>query len=476
MLKQEVASRWWHMPGGPREVLSVAWPLMLSTGLFSLTIFIDRMLLYAYSDEAAAGAMEAGVIVWAVTTLPVGIFGFTSTFVAQYLGVARMDRAMRVVVQGLLMAIATGPLIGLVAFLSPVFFGLFHEADLVAMEIEYFQWIAVGAWATIMAAPLTGLFAGTNKTWVLLVCDAIVTALNAFLAYIMIFGYLGFPTMGIAGAGLASSISLVVKLLLLLLAGGMLRWPVKFENTDRSWTEKSIGLFSESWSVDNRLLLRLVRYGWPAGVSTLVESVSFSIIVLLVGRLGAKAAAATTLALGVNMIAFIPMLGLGMSVGVLVGRRLTQGKTDVAQRSVRSALWIAVVYSSFFAIMYGIFPDLVLSVYSGGTDPERYAEMRPIVIPILWFIALYCIFDAIQIVFVGALKGAGDVTYVLLGNIVSGVVVIGLGKWIGDQINGGLYWWWWIITVWVLAMAVLFAGRYLQGGWKTKRVIEPELL
>ncbi len=465
------------MPGGPREVLALAWPLMLSTGLFSLTIFIDRMLLYAYSDEAAAGAMGAGTMVWAVTTVPVGIFGFTSTFVAQYKGVARMDRAMRLVMQGLLMAIATGPLIGIIAYYAPHFFQAFrHEPSLVAMEGDYFQWLSVGAWATIMAAPLTGLYAGTGRTWVLLVCDAIVTALNAALAYGLIFGYFGFPEMGIAGAGLASSISLVVKFALLLSASHLLRWTVKIPDSKGEVIEKRVGLFSEGWAFDQALLLRLVKYGWPAGVSTLAESISFSVIMLLVGQLGPQAMAATTLALGVNMIAFIPMLGLGMSVGVLVGQRLTERRIDVAQRSVRSGLWIAIVYSGLFAVLYGVFPDTVLSVYSIGTDPARYAEMRPIVLPILWFIALYCIFDAIQIIFVGALKGAGDTSYVLFGNVISGFVTIGLGKIIGDQIHGGLYWWWGVVTAWVLAMAIMFAARYLQGGWKTKRVIEPELL
>ena len=134
--------------------------------------------------------------------------------------------------------------------------------------------------------------------------------------------------------------------------------------------------------------------------------------------------AATTLALGVNMLAFIPMFGLSMAVGVLVGQRLTSGEPDLARRTVRSGLSIGIFYSLCFAVAYGFFPDRVLSVYSIGSDPERFQAMRPIVTPILWFVAAYCIFDAIQIVFVGALKGAGDTRYVLLGSILSGVVTV----------------------------------------------------
>jgi MATE family multidrug resistance protein len=208
----------------------------------------------------------------------------------------------------------------------------------------------------------------------------------------------------------------------------------------------------------------------------LAEAASFSIIMMMVGQLGETAMAATTLALNVNLLAFIPMFGLGMAVGVVVGQRLAEGKPQTAQRSVRSGLWIAVAYSSCFAIAYGIFPDQILAIYGIGNDPVRFAEMRPIVKPILWFIAVYCVFDAIQIVFVGALKGAGDTTYVLIGNVISGVVIVSLGILIGEWIGGGLLWWWGVITVWVLSLAVVFSFRYLHGGWMEKRVIEPELL
>ncbi|MFM8397985.1 MAG: MATE family efflux transporter, partial [Pirellula sp.] len=80
-----------------KELLKTAWPLMLSTGLFSITLFVDRLFLFQYSDAAAAAAMSAGTLFWSVTCLPAGICGYTSTFVAQYLGVGRVDRALHVV-------------------------------------------------------------------------------------------------------------------------------------------------------------------------------------------------------------------------------------------------------------------------------------------------------------------------------------------------------------------------------------------
>jgi len=435
------------------------------------------MFLYAYSDRAAAGAMGAGTMFWAVTCLPVGVFGFTSTFVAQYVGVGRMDRAMRSVIQGIILATATGPFLFLLAWQAPSFFAMFHNPELVEPESSYFRWVSVGAWATIVTAPLIGLFAGTNQTRLLLFCDFLVTILNALLDYVLIFGIWGFPRLGIIGAALATSISLIVKLILLLIAANRLSW-LKNSGKNSLGDMARIGLFSEPWRFDWAISSRLMRFGWPAGISTLAEAITFSVIMLVVGQLGEKAMAATTLALGVNMLAFIPMMGLGIAIGVLVGQSLTSGRLDLAKRTVRSGLVISMTYSGLFAILYGVFPEQVIAVYSVGTESIRFDEMKDIVIPILWFIAAYCIFDGIQIVFVGALKGAGDTSFVLIGHILSGFLTIGTGKLLGDYFygGGGLYWWWGVMTAWVIVMAIVFSIRYIQGGWQDKRVIEPDLL
>ncbi|MFN9917718.1 MAG: MATE family efflux transporter, partial [Pirellulaceae bacterium] len=146
---------------------------------------------------------------------------------------------------------------------------------------------------------------------------------------------------------------------------------------------RKLGLCDTSCSWDRELMGRLLRFGWPSAVSSMAEAASFCIIVVLVGKLGEIPMAATTLALGVNMIAFIPMYGLGQAVGVLVGQRLTSHHADLAKRSVRSGLMIGIAYSSLFALAYGLIPHQVLNVYAWGTEPARFEEMRPIVVPLL---------------------------------------------------------------------------------------------
>ncbi|MFN7734379.1 MAG: MATE family efflux transporter [Pirellula sp.] len=477
-----------------QELLGTAWPLMLSTGMFSITLFVDRLFLYLYSDSAAAAAMSAGTLFWSVTCLPAGICGYTSTFVAQYLGIKRLDRALHVVWQGILLAASIVPLLCVLGWMSyRIFRWSGHSHELAQFEYEFFFWLVPGACATIISSALVGLFAGSGRPIVLLYCDVAATACNVLLDYALIFGNLGCPRWGVAGAAIASSISLTAKLLLLLFfawrylqrdvfgpwnVGGVARESDSLSN--RAPGEPAVPLLQRIGPLmrfDAPLMKRLFQYGWPAGVSVVAEAWSFTIIMMIVGKLGERPAAATTLALGVNVLAFIPLIGLGIAVGVLVGKYLVQNQIATAKRVVESALIIGVLYSAFFVVFYGGFPDLVMNVYAIGNDPERFEAMRPELRPLLGFIAAYCVFDALQVIFAGALKGAGDTLMVLGGHLVAGFGTVGaavLGHWLFGW--DGLYYWWSVITVWVILLAAIFTTRYFQGGWLKKRVIEPDLI
>ena len=449
---------------------------MLSTGLFSITLFIDRLFLFQYSDAAAAAAMSAGTLFWSVTCMPVGICGYTSTFVAQYLGVRRLDKALHVVWQGCLLAIALMPLLIALGLYSYWLFRAFgHAEGLAKYEYDFFLGLVPGACATILASALVGLFAGGGRAIVLLYCDGLATLTNVVLDYALIFGNLGAPELGVQGAALASSISLILKCVLLVVFAVVFIRRGKFG----PWPSESIvhARASSVLTFDRPLMQRLLHYGWPAGVSVVAEAWSFAIIMMIVGNLGEQAAAATTLALGVNVLAFIPLIGLGIAVGVLVGKYLVQQQVDRAHRVIQAALIIGIAYSSVFAVLYGLFPDYVMNIYAIGNDPERFEAIRPQLKPLLYFIAAYCVFDAFQVIFAGVLKGAGDTMMVLLGHAVAGIGTVGLAV-LGHLLLGwdGLYYWWCVISIWVIVLAIFFTTRYLQGGWKQKRVIEPDLI
>ena len=95
---------------------------------------------------------------------------------------------------------------------------------------------------------------------------------------------------------------------------------------------------------------------------------------------------------------------------------------------------------------------------------------------LLRFVAAYCLFDALNVVFVGAIRGAGDMRFILLTTLVMSPPPL-LAAWWGMARQGwGLLWCWIVITVWVCALGLIYLARFLQGRWRQMRVIEPNAI
>ncbi len=452
---------WWRSDWGPGPLISLALPLVMSTGFTSLTLFTDRTLLFYWEHEhAAAAAMGSSTLYWALMCLPTGMLGYLSTFVSQYVGAGRPDRIVVAYRHALRLAWMIVPFLLLALAFAHLPFSIFqHEPVLQKLESTYLRTLIFGGLAVVFYTAQSGLMTGLGYTrWVLLI-DGIATAVNLVLAYLLIFGIGPLPALGVTGAGLATAFSFWLKL-------PLANWLIgtRPELRAAAWSPERT-----PWEPD--MLRRLVLFGAPAGLTMLAESTSFVIITLQVGQLGGLSYTATTLALGLNVLAFVPMLGLGIGVGVLVGRHVLERRIDLASRTVTCAVWLSIIYTSVFAVSLGIFPETMTRVYAMGSD-SSFQELRPMLLPLLRIIAVYCVFDGLQIVFVGAIKGAGDTWFVLIATAVMGFGIVGLGMIFQQMLGNSLLLWWYIIALWVFLMAIAFAGRYFQGKWKTMQVIE----
>ncbi len=453
--------QWWKSEWGPGPLISLALPLMASTAFVSLTLFTDRTLLYWQSEKAASAAMGAGSVYWCIICLPTGLLGYVSVFVSQYVGAKQRDRIGVAYQHAMRLAWIIVPLLLLCLVFAPSLFALAgHAPELREMETTYLRVLLVGGLAVLIYSAQGGLLTGLGRTKAVMLIDALATVVNLVLDFILIFGWGPIPAMGVLGAAVATAISFWIKV-------PMAHWLIHSDSAMGSEL-----CFNRASPWEPALLKRLVVFGAPAGLQMLAEAGAFTIIMLQVGKLGELPMAATTLALGLNVLAFVPMMGLGIGVGVLVGQRLTENRIDLAERTVTCASVLAGCYTGIFAILLGLFPDFMVAIYSWGTDAERFEQMRPMLVPLLRIIALYCVIDGFQIVYVGAIKGAGDTWFVLLATTVLSFGVVLLGVAYEIRFGSSVMLWWWVIALWVLAMAIAFGGRFFQGKWKSMRVIE----
>ncbi|MCH8922650.1 MAG: MATE family efflux transporter [Planctomycetes bacterium] len=455
---------WWSRDCGGRYVLAMAMPLVISTASWTVMNFIDRMFLLWHDKNEMAAALPAGMLLFALICFPLGVASYVNTFVAQYVGAGRPKQVGRVVWQAVFIGVASVPLLVALAPLAEWFFSFAGHDEAVAVhEVTYLQILTFGAGAMVISAAMSAFFTGRGKTRTVMIVDSSANLLNVVLDVLWIFGIAGFPELGIAGAALATVVSQWFKV--------ACYWCLMMRKEHR----ETYGVVSGR-RLDLPLMGRLLRFGGPNGLQLFVDVAAFTVFILLIGQLGPDAILATTLAFNVNSVAFVPMFGVGIAVSTIVGQQLGRNRPDMAARATWTAFTIAAVYTGLMGLLYVSIPDAFLFGHALGIDAAQFAPLRDTVVVLLRFVAVYCIFDAMNIIFVSAIKGAGDTRFILLTAMITSPLPVIVG-YLGIRFyNQELLWCWVVLTAWIVSLGLIYFARFLQGRWRTMRVIEPELV
>jgi MATE family multidrug resistance protein len=457
------ACSWWGRPGGGREVLHMALPLVISSLSWTVMTFVDRVFLKWESGEAMTAAFSASMVWFTVLALPLGICTYANTFVSQYFGNQRPERIGPATWQGVWAALLVTPLVLIAVPLAPAIFQFAaHGTEVSRLETCYFQVLCAGAPGMLVAQALSAFYAGRGRTRVVMSVDTVAALLNVLLDYLWIFGHAGFPALGIAGAGWATVTALWLKVVIYL--------ALIFRPRNRQAFATLSGM-----RFDSELFGRLIYYGGPSGVQLLFDVLGFTVFVLLLGRLGAVEAEATSMAFSISTLAFMPIWGLGMTAGILVGQRLGEDRDDLAARSTWTTLWLALAYMAFISALYVVAPGIFLYGFFAGAElplADR-TSVRELAASLLRFVAAYNLFDATLMVFVSAIKGAGDTRFVFRVSLVMACALAGLSWLCVEVLRFGVYGCWTLVTLWVWALGLIFLFRFLQGKWRDMRVIEP---
>jgi MATE family multidrug resistance protein len=451
----------WHGESGYRDVLVLAIPLILSTSAWSIQHFIDRMFLTWYSPEAVAASMPAGLLNFTFISIFQGIAGYVGTFVAQYYGAGMHKRIGPSIWQGNYVALAGGAfLLLLIPLAQPFFNWVGHDPLVQTNEITYFKILCLGGFPVIASAALSSFFSGRGKTWPIMWINFLATGVNLLGDYLLIFGHWGFPEMGIKGAAIASVISAFVAFLVYLLLFARPEYNHKYH-------------LLSGWRFDRELFGRLWRFGFPNGLQFFLDMAGFTAFLFFVGRLGTENLAATNIAFNINTLAFMPMIGFGIAVSILVGQNLGKNRSDLAERSVYAGFHLTLLYMGAIAACYMFLPQIFLAPFAANAKPEEFDRIREIAVVLLRFVAIYSLFDAMNIIFASAIKGAGDTRYVMRMIVVLSSTLLVIPSYIAlVKFNANIYVAWTILTVYVIILGFAFLFRFLGGKWKTMRVIE----
>ena len=192
------------------------------------------------------------------------------------------------------------------------------------------------------------------------------------------------------------------------------------------------------------------------------------------GSLGDTELAATNLAFNISSLAFMPVFGLATAASIMVGQHLGRNDPDLAARGTWTTMSLAVAYMTLVSLLYVVVPDLFLYGFFTGEGVRGAEETRAVAVVLLRYVAAYNLFDALNLVFVNAIKGAGDTRFVFAVSLVM-AILLAVGTWVGLTVfDAGLHGCWSLVTAWISLLGLIYLARFLHGRWRGMRVIETE--
>ena len=443
-----------------RELLKLAFPLILSNLFWTLQLTIDRVFLSQYSSDAVAACLGAVMLFYTPFILLQTTVAIATTFVAQYYGAGRPERIGAVINHALYFCLVAGiAFLGLWPIAEPVMAWVGHSPQIQVLEVAYFQTLCFSALPMFIVAAVTAFFAGRGDSWTVLWYYAAGMVTNAVLDYLWIFGYGGFPEMGIAGAGWATVAGSYVSALVAL----ALMWRPALRREYQLWA---------SWRVERNLVGRLLWNGVPSGLQAAIDCSIWTGFALMLGWLGDAELAASSIIFAINASFLVPMLGMGQAVSVTVGQRLGEDRPDLAEQSAWIGALMAAAFMVVVALLLALAPELFLFLFASRQNPEQWAAVARIVPTLLYFVAAYTFFDSMNIMITFALRGAGDTRFVTVLTFVLGFVMMVMPTYYASTNGWGIYWCWGIAACYLMVQCAAFTARFLWGPWRSMRVIE----
>ncbi len=440
------------------ELLRLALPMVVSQGTFAVMIFTDRYFMSQIDPVHMAAALGGGVASFFSFCFFTGLLSYANALSAQYLGAGDRHKCPKVVTQGMIMTAMSAPFLTLIVFLvSGIFDGMGHDPELVELERTYYLILMAGVLVTLAKVCIASYFAGIGRTHVVMICDVFGLVVNVPLCYVMVFGKLGFPALGIVGAGISTVVATLLAFLL------FVTFYFRKEHRDAF-------AVLQSFAVDTRILRRFWRLGFPSGLELFLNVAAFNLFLLMFQSYGVAEGAAAAIVFNWDILSFVPMIGLHVGVISLIGRFV--GARDMARTNevIAASFAVALAYSAFLAVLYISYRFPLVEVFAPPSGD--FTAIRELSAFMMIGLSSYVMADAVILVSGGVLRGAGDTRWLMVASVslhwamlVAQFFIIRVFEF-SPRVS------WIAFCVLVLAIAVVYSLRLRGGRWRDPEALE----
>lgn len=431
-------SRW---RGDLREMARIAAPIVLiNVGVQSMGV-VDTLMVGRLGGDAIAAVALGNFYFFNVSVFGLGLLCALDPVIAQSVGAGDREGVARGLQRGIVMAIVVALLVMLVLMPGERLLELLGQpASVVDDTAVYARRRALGALPfflfNVFRQTLQALGPVRPILWAVLFANIV----NAFANWVLVNGNLGAPAMGVEGSGYATALAMWTLAPLLL----AFSWPL-LKSYVRPWRAESLRLAP---------LGRMMRIGVPIGAQWFFESFAFGLTTLFMGWLGTASLAGHEIALNMAALTFMVPLGISGAAAAVVGRAIGRGDLPAARRDAVAAITCGVGFMCISALVFITAPEWLATRYT--TDPTTVS----IAVSLIPLAGVFQVFDGLQAVTSGVLRGTGDTRVPAILHVVAfWGIGVPLGAWLGLGTALRERGFWWGLVAGLAAAALLQSWR-----------------
>lgn len=448
-----------YTPGGIKELLVIALPMMASSACDTIMTFTDRLFLAKLGTSQMNASLGGGMMAFLMTTFFLGLIGYSTALIAQYYGSGQKKKCSVVVTQAVIIAVIAYPIILL---LGPLARSTFRTSGIAPQQLGpqtiFFNILIYGAFITLLRGVFSCFFSGIGKTRVVMIASVVSMLVNVGANYVLVFGHFGFPALGIRGSAYGTIAGGVCGLLVLMIA-------YFFGKRHREYD------IAGSYVFDFDVMRKLLKYGYPAGLEFFLTLAAFTAQIALFQSQGQLVATAATITYNWDMVGYVPLIGIEIAITSLVGRYMGAKKPDTAHAATMSGIKVGFIYSVIMLILFVAFPVALINIFRPGVHDKVFMEAMPLTLFMVRLMAFYVLLESMIVSFCGALRGSGDTFWAMFISVtlhwlmVIVLYVLFNVKHVSAQAA------WVFIIIWIMMLTFAFYLRYRSGKWREIELI-----
>jgi len=438
------------------DIVYIAIPVvggLLTQMILSLvdTAMIGRL---ENSQVALAALGLAFLASWTITSFFSSMSTGTHVLVARRHGSGDMESVASVLNNSLIISFSIGIIISAIGYLySYELMDFLSKDSSVALEGQgYLSYRFLGLPFFLMIVTYRGFFYGIGQTKIFLWSAIIVMCVHILGNILFIYGNLGFPKLGLTGAGVSSFISMIFGWLFFFIVTFLKEYRIKY------------GYFKQFF-ISLNTVNQILKISMPVSLQNVLILLGFLIFIAVTGIIGTAQQAASQLVTSAIFISFIPCFGLGIAAQTLVGQALGKNNKTRARLYGLESAKIGTIITFIIGLIFIGFPDIVLSSITNNNELIKIAR------PLLRIAGFAQIFYGAGIILAHALQAAGETIYVMIVEVITHwLLFLPLSYILGIWLEGGIIGAWCALPVYVLMFLGMNYYKFIKGSWMSNKV------